>query len=163
MKILIFLHGTTIMHRSAIGKTRAERVTQVLANEPSVSDYGSYVPVGNAAAKLHAWQKQGAEIVYLSSQESAVEVENDKSVLRKFGFPPGEVLFRQDGETYADIAEKVAPDVLIEDDCESIGDEAEMTITHVRPELKTKIRSIVVKEFEGIDNLADNIDELLKK
>ena len=42
MKILlIFLHGTTIMHRNAAGKTREERVKQSLGREESVLDYVS--------------------------------------------------------------------------------------------------------------------------
>jgi len=53
------------------------------------------------------------------------------------------------------------PDILIEDDCESIGGKNEMTITHINPKLKTKIKSITIKEFEGIDHLPDKISELL--
>lgn len=45
------------------------------------------------------------------------------------------------------------PDILIEDDCESIGGEKEMVYPHIKDELKSKIKSIVVKEFEGIDHL----------
>lgn len=55
------------------------------------------------------------------------------------------------------------PDVLIEDDCESIGGEKEMVYPHIKPELRTKIKSIVVEEFEGIDHLPDEIDLLLGK
>ena len=33
MKVLVFLHGTTIMHRSAVGRTREERVQQVCEKE----------------------------------------------------------------------------------------------------------------------------------
>ena len=83
-------------------------------------------------------------------------------VLKKYGFPDGQVLFRQRGELYKDIAEKIMPDVLIEDDCESIGGKDEMTITHVKPEIKKKIKSIVVKEFSGLDHLPDKISALLK-
>jgi len=160
MKILIFLHGTTIMHKNAAGKTREERVLQSTEREESVLDYESYIPVGNAVEKLNNWKRQGAEIIYLSSHELEVDVEKDKSVLKKYDFPEGEVLFRKDGESYKDIAEKVVPDILIEDDCESIGGEKEMTITYVEPEVKQKIKSIVVKEFQGIDHLPDDIDSL---
>lgn len=160
MKILIFLHGTTIMHRNAVGKTREERVRQSLDREESVLDYESYVPVGNAAERLNNWKRQGAEIIYLSSHESEIDVEKDKSVLKRHGFPDGEVLFRENGESYKDIAEKVVPDILIEDDCESMGEEKEMTITFVRPEIKQRIRSIVVKEFQGIDHLPNDINFL---
>ena len=162
MKILIFLHGTAIMHKSAEGKTREERVKQVLSSDPSVHDYISYVPVGNAVEKLKSWQSQGAEILYLSSHEITEDVEKDKSVLEKYGFPKGQVFYRQNGESYKDIAEKITPDVLIEDDCESIGGEKEMTITFVKPEIKQKIKSVVVKEFSGIDDLPNNLEDLIK-
>ena len=157
MKILIFLHGTLIMHKSAEGETREERVKQVINGDPSVHDYSSYIPVGNAVEKLKSWQSQGAEILYLSSHETADDVEKDKIVLEKYDFPKGQVFYRQSNETYKDIAEKIIPDVLIEDDCESIGGAKEMTITFVMPEIKQRIKSIVIKEFSGIDNLPDDL------
>jgi hypothetical protein len=49
----------------------------------------------------------------------------------------------------------------VEDDCESIGGEIEMTYSHMRPEIKAKITSIVVKEFGGIDHLPETLPELL--
>ena len=69
--------------------------------------------------------------------------------------------FRQRGESYAQVAERVRPDILIEDDCESIGSESEMTYPHVRSELKTGIKSVVVKEFGGIDHMPDDIEALI--
>ena len=160
MKILVFLHGTLIMHKNGDGKTREERVRQVLDKDLSVFDYISYVPVGNAVKKLKFWQTQGAEILYLSSHETAEDVEKDKSVLEKYKFPKGQIFYRQNGESYKDIAEKITPDILIEDDCESIGGTKEMTITFVRPEIKKMIKSVVVKEFGGIDHLPDSIKDL---
>lgn len=157
MKILVFLHGTLIMHKNAEGKTREEIVRQVLNNEPSVRDFISYIPVGNAAEKLKNWQKQGAEILYLSSHKNKDDVEKDKLVLEKYNFPEGPVFWRQNGESYKDIAEKIIPDVLIEDDCESIGGEKEMTITFVKPDIKKKIKSVVIQEFGGIDDLPDDL------
>ena len=160
MKILVFLHGTLIMHKNGEGKTREERVRQVLDKDLSVFDYISYVPVGNAVKKLKFWQTQGAEILYLSSHETAEDVEKDKSVLEKYKFPKGQIFYRQNGESYKDIAEKITPDILIEDDCESIGGMKEMTITFVRPEIKKMIKSVVVREFSGIDHLPDGINDL---
>lgn len=157
MKIAIFLHGTTIMHKNARGQSREERVRQSIEREAPVLDYGSYVPVGNAVEKLKKWDEQGAKIIYLSSHDTNEDVEKDKSVLMRYGFPEGEVFFRQHGEEYKDIAERIMPDVLIEDDCESIGGEKEMVYPHIKPQLKDKIKSIIVKEFEGIDNLSDDI------
>jgi len=161
MKILVFLHGTLIMHKNAENKTREEIAQQVLDKDKSVHDYVSYIPVGNAVEKLKVWQRQGAEILYLSSHEIAEDVEKDKLVLRKYGFPKGQVFYRQSGESYKDIAEKIVSDVLIEDDCKSIGGEKEMTITYVKPEIKQRIKSIVIKEFSGIDNLPDDLNALV--
>ena len=121
-----------------------------------------YIPVDNTVEKLKSWQAQGAEILYLSSHETTEDVEKDKSVLEKYGFPKGQIFYRQNGESYKDIAEKIIPDVFIEDDCESIGGEKEMTITFVKPEVKQKIKSIIVKEFSGIDHLPDNIKEMIR-
>lgn len=161
MKIMIFLHGTSIMHKSGIGKTPQERVKQVEENDPSVHNYESYVPVGKADEKIRKWVNQGAEVVFLSSHKSSEDVEKDKQVLKKYNFPEATVYFRENGKTYAQVAEEVMPDVLIEDDCESIGGEIEMTYPHISPEKQKLIKSIVVKEFSGIDYLPDNIEELL--
>lgn len=160
MKILIFLHGTTIMHKNAVGRTRKERVKQVLDQDESIHDYASYVPIGDAPKKLQTWKSQGAEILYLSSHSLAQNIESDRLVLKKHGFPEGQLLFRQTGEEYGDIAERIMPDIVIEDDCESIGGEKEMVYPHIRQEPKSKIKSIVVKEFGGIDHLPNKISAL---
>lgn len=162
MKILVFLHGTTIMHRDALGRTREERVRQVLDGNESIYDFGSYVPVGKAAQKLRAWEQQGAEIVYLSSHTEQEEVEKDRLVLQTHAFPVGQIFFRHSSETYSEVAESVSPDILIEDDCESIGGEAEMTYPHLRRELKARIKWVRVKEFGGIDHLPDDISALVR-
>ncbi|MBS3175889.1 hypothetical protein J4457_01490 [Candidatus Woesearchaeota archaeon] len=161
LKILVFLHGTIIMHKNAACCTREERVEQSKEREQSVLDYASYIPIGDAVKKLKMWKTQRTEILYLSSHKTLGDIEKDKFVLKKYGFPDGRVLFRTKGEKYKDIAERIMPDILIEDDCESIGGKKEMTITQVKPELKKKIKSIVVKEFGGIDHLPDKISELL--
>jgi hypothetical protein len=160
MKIMVFLHGTSIMHKTALGKKRSERVSQVKEKDESVLEYEKYIPVGNVVSKLNSWIKQGADIVYLSSHEENVDVERDKFVLNRYNFPQGEVLYRKNGEGYKSVAERVMPDILIEDDCESIGGEKEMTYTFIAPELKKKIKSIPVKEFGGIDHLPDDLNNL---
>src|SRR5919197_3697130 len=111
---MVFLHGTAIMHRNAVGSTREERVEQSRRGDESLRAYAAYVPVDGAVAKLRAWASQGAEIVYVSSHRRAENVEKDRSVLEKYGFPAGEVFFRRAGEEYKVIAERVIPDVLIE-------------------------------------------------
>ena len=160
MKILVFLHGAVIMHANAVGRSRSERVQQVIDGEESVRDFASYVPVGNAAKKLRAWQEQGARILYFTFRTAAEDIEQDKSVLQRHGFPEGEVFYRRDGQQYKDIAERIMPDILIEDDCESIGGETNMTYPFIKAELQPLIKSIVVKEFGGIHHLPDNINEL---
>ena len=115
MKILIFLHGTTIMHKNAFGKTREEYVKK------------------------------------------------DKFVLKKYGFPDGQVFYCKEGKDWQNVIEKAKPDIIIEDDCESIGGESEMTYPNLKPKLKAKIKSIVVKEFSGIDHFPDDIKFLRTK
>jgi hypothetical protein len=160
MKIMVFLHGTAIMHRNAFGRTRDERVQQVIKKDESIYDFSTYIPIGNSVRKLLSWNEQGAEIVYLSSHKKVQDVKKDIRVLKAYGFPNGQILFRQGGEEYNDVAERVLPDILIEDDCESIGGEKEMTYPHIKPELKTRIKSIVIKEFCGLDHLPDEISAL---
>jgi hypothetical protein len=160
MKILVFLHGTVLMHRGALGKSREERVRQVAVGEVTVRDFASYVPAEGAVRKLTAWQAQAAEIHYLSSHRNDADVDTDCSVLKRYGFPDGLVHHCAAGESYADVAARLLPDVLIEDDCESIGGEPEMTYPHLPTDLKKAIKSIVVQEFGGIDHLPDSIYEL---
>lgn len=161
MRILIFTEGTIIMHKNAVGHTRKEIVKQVEENEDSVHDYKSYVPIGNAVKKLQNWKNDGVEISYLTSCRKPEEIQQIQNVLKKFKFPDGQLLFRQKDEEYKDVAERIIPDVLIEDDCESIGGINEMTIIHVKPEVKKKIKSIPIKEFGGIDHLPDKISALM--
>lgn len=160
MRILVFLHGTILMHSTGAGKTRQECVQQVVEEDPSVALYESYIPIGNAVEKLRGWQRQGAEIAYLSSRRGKEKIEIDRGVLQRFGFPKGEILFRKIGEKYADVVERIMPDLLIEDDCESIAGEVEMISPHLQGKAKEKIDVIVVKEFGGIDHLPHSYEEI---
>ncbi len=162
MKILIFTEGTIIMHKNAVGHSRKEIIKQVKQKEESVHDYKSYIPIGNAVKKLQSWKKDGAKIWYLTSRRKPEEIKQIQNVLKKKHFPDGQVLFRQKNEAYKDLAEQIIPDILVEDDCEGIGGVAEMTITYVKPEVKSKIKSILIKEFGGIDHLPDKISALMK-
>jgi len=146
MKILIFTEGTIIIHR----------------DKQLIHDYGSYVPIGNATDKLNNWRNQGIKIIYLTSRTMKKEINDVKNVLDKYNFPEGQLLFRKKKEKYKDIAEKVKPDILIEDDCKSIGGSNNMTITFINPKIKEKIKSIVVQEFKGIDHLPDDVNELVR-
>jgi hypothetical protein len=160
MKIMVFLHGTISMHAAGQGRSRAERVQQVVDGDASVHAYASYIPIGEAAAKLRGWKKQGADIVYLSSQKARAILKSDNEMLARNGFPEGELEFRRGIESYAAVVQRVLPDVLIEDDCESIGGEKEMTYPDLPAELQKRIRSIVVPEFGGIDGLPVDISAL---
>ncbi|OGN92080.1 MAG: hypothetical protein A2Z75_07935 [Chloroflexi bacterium RBG_13_50_10] len=164
MKILVFLHGTTIMHKNAKGLARQEIIKQVVEGDEPIHDYASYIPVGNAVDKLREWKAQGAKICYLSSHKSAEDVEKDKLVLKKYAFPDGQIFYRRNREEYKDVVERIRPlpDVIVEDDCESIGGEVEMVYPNLKRELQNKIKSIVVEEFEGIDNIPGKISELIK-
>jgi hypothetical protein len=83
---------------------------------------------------------------------------SDKLLLLKLNFPGNRLYYRGKGQKYKDIIEEVVPDILIEDDCRSIGGAWQMCITHVNPECKTGLKSIVVREFRGIDHLPDLLD-----
>ena len=160
MKIMVFTEGTIIMHRGGINHSREEISRQVVEKEKTLYDWDSYVPVGNSVDKLCAWYDHGAEIVYLTSRTIPDEIESIRRVLSKYRFPQGLLLCRSENKHYKDVAEEINPDVLVEDNCESIGGIEEMTITHVKPEIRGKIISIPVKEFGGIDHLPDDINEL---
>ncbi len=162
MKIMVFTEGTLFISAEDASLSREERihaVQQVLAAQEPI-DFRSSVPAGNAVQKLCAWHRQGAEIVYLTSRMEPKEIDDIRYLLDKFGFPEGELFFRREGEAYRDVAERVLPDILVEDDCESIGGEIEMTYPHIRPEFKARIKSIVVPEAGGIDHLPDDLAAL---
>jgi len=147
MRLLVFLHGTVLIHAGGVGVTRSERV--------------AYVPVGEAVAKLRRWQDAGAVVDYLSSHRNPDDVALDALVLRTHGFPAGRVFARRPGETYGDIAGREAPDVLIEDDCESIGAN-QITYSQIPSAARARIKSIIIPEFGGIDRLPDDPQALLR-
>jgi hypothetical protein len=143
------------MRSGAIGVTRADRVAQVRAGHPTICDYAAYVPVDGAVAKLRLWQDAGARIDYLSSHRNPADVALDALVLRRHGFPAGRVFARQPDESYGDVDGVEAPDVLIEDDCESIGVN-EITYSQIPLDVRARITSIVIPEFGGLGHLPDN-------
>lgn len=162
MKILVFTEGTVLMHSACEGLTREERVQQSKNRIRSIHDYRNYIPVDNAVEKLQSWKNQGAEIYYLTSRTTPEEIEDIKFVLDKFQYPDSQnLLYRKERGKYKDVAERLMPDILVEDDCESIGGEVEMTYPHIRLDLKEKIKSVVVKEFGGIDHLPNDISRLM--
>lgn len=161
MTIVIFTEGTILMHKGAVGHSREEIVQQVMDNkEPSLKVYAHYVPIGNAVTKIKKWADQGAQIIYMTSRRNQQEVDNIRNVLSRHNFPKEMLEYRREGEEYKDVAERIMPDILIEDDCESIGGEKEMTYPHIKQKMKKRIKSITVKEFSGIDFLPDDTDLL---
>jgi hypothetical protein len=159
MKLCLFLPGTAIMHASAQGVPRATRVQQARDRDPSVRNFAAYVPVEDVVPKLRRWRDQGAEIVYLSSQRTAGGVAADRSVLERHGFPAGRVLSRGPCQNYGDVVAGEAPDVLIEDDCESIGAE-HIAYAQLSAAVRSRVTSIVVREFAGFTDLPDSLDAL---
>ena len=137
IKILIFTEGTIIGPRNLFQHF----------------NHASYVPIGTSSEKTFDWYKQGADIIYLTSRKRKIQVVTIADILGRNNFAPGILISREGNEMYKDIVESVKPDILIEDDCRSIGGKWQMCITYVKPEIKRKIKSIVVKEFQGIDHL----------
>lgn len=156
---MIFLHGTVTMHQTGTEVSREERIAQVVRKDPKVVDFSTYVPICEAVVKLQHWANQGARIVYLSSRRDPIELGYDQQVLENYNFPRGEIYYRKGKESYANVVKRVMPDILIEDDCESIGKD-EIAYPHLSPEVKAKIKSIIVPEFGGIDHLPDSIKDL---
>ena len=116
-----------------------------------------YAPIKNCISKINKWEKQGFQVVYLTSRKdysSALEIKN---ILTQFKFPGSYLYYRTDKEKYKDVVEKLKPVILIEDNCRSIGGKWQMAITFVDHKIKEKIKSIVVREFHGIDELPDNL------
>jgi len=100
MKVGVFLHGTAIMHATAAGVGRDERVQQVRRRDPSVREFTSYIPTPGTAVKLAAWQQQGASLIYLSSHRRPEDLRADEAVIRRHGFPEGPVHGRAEAEDY---------------------------------------------------------------
>jgi hypothetical protein len=160
VRILVFLHGTAIMHRTAVGRPRAERVRQSVQRDRAVLDFASYVPTEAAVEKVRTWQGHGAVISYLSSHQEAADVELDRAVLTAHGFPAGTVFSRGPGESYADVARRTGADVLVEDDCESIGGRSRTTAAGLAATPGRAVTSVIVPEFGGLAHLPDEPGEL---
>ena len=119
-----------------------------------------YAPIGKSADKISTWERQGARIAYLTSRRRLADVNAIREILGRGLFSGQYLFYRGEHEQYRDIAEQVIPDILIEDDCRSIGGRWQMTITNVKDEVRQLIHSVVVREFMGIDHLPDDLQEL---
>lgn len=145
MKIMVFTEGTILGPRNILLQF----------------DHASYVPIKGCVHILQNWEKQGAEISYITSRKKIKQVNIIKNILLNYGFPGQTLYYREKGQKYKDLVEEVLPDVLVEDNCKSIGGKWQMSITYVKQELKEKIKSIVVKEFKGIDHLPQQLSKLM--
>lgn len=142
--IMIFTEGTVLGPKNRLG----------------LYFHTSYIPIGNCIEKIRSWEAQGANIVYITSRKSEKQVGDIRHLLDKYGFPGSHLYHREKNQKYKDVIEAVMPDILIEDDCRSIGGQWQMCITYMKPELKEKIKSIAVREFKGIDHLPDALSAL---
>lgn len=146
IRVMIFTEGTIIGPKSIFDHF----------------NHASYLPINDSVNIIKSWKEQGAEIMYFTSRKKLSEVQEIKEILLNYDFP-GSYLFYRDGkQKYNDIIESVVPDILIEDDCRSIGGTWQMCITYVKPEVKDKVKSIVVKEFKGIDHLPLLLSDLIQ-
>ncbi len=156
MKVGVFLHGTAIMHAAAAGVSRQQRVEQVRQGDASVADFGSYVPTPGTVDKLVAWRRQGVGIVYLSSHRRAEDLRADEAVIRRAGFPDGPVHGRGDGEDYGALVGRLGLDVLVEDDCESIGGSEQTCAAQLDPGARASVNCVLLPEFAGLGDLPDD-------
>jgi hypothetical protein len=143
MKILVFTEGTATQHPT----------------EEQFSDVPSFVPTDGTVEKITMWWEQGAQICYLTSRRSSEDLQAVRTTLRRFGFPPGDLFFRREDEDYVAVVARAGPDILIEDDCKSIGWEEVTT-----PKLKAEwgIEGLIVPEFGGLAHLPDDHGELVR-
>lgn len=143
LTIMLFVEGTILKPKSWL----------------SLYNHNSYIPIGNAVEIIKKWQEQGANIIYCTSRKKK-QADAIATLLKKYSFDGSFLVSRESKERYKDIVEMVKPNILIEDDCKSIGGAWQMCITKVNQEIRKKILSIIVPEFKGIDNLPADIDSL---
>lgn len=101
-----------------------------------------------------------ALLTLLKSGSRGKQAENIATLLLKYEFDGSKLYYREKAQKYKNVVEIVRPDVLIEDDCKSIGGSWQMCITDVDPQIKDTIKFIVVKEFKGIDHLPHDMQKL---
>ena len=144
LTIMVFAEGTILKPKSWL----------------SLYHHNSYAPIGNAVNIINSWQQQGANIIYCTSRRKK-QAAGIANILREYGFDGFCLVARESKECYADIVEAVRPDILIEDDCKSIGGAWQTCIHKVKAEIKQQIKSIVVSEFKGIDHLYVGVSDLI--
>ena len=138
-KIMIFVEGTIL-------KPRFEN------NILSRISVTNYVPIGDAINTLKKWQEEGYEVIYLTSLKGRGAMKMAQH-LDELGFTGSMVGYRQKNQDYATLIKEELPDILIEDNCSSIGGEENMCYNLLSEKLKKEIKHIVVEEFKGIDDV----------
>jgi hypothetical protein len=118
-----------------------------------------YFQIGNCVDKITKWQNEQWDITYLTSRKSRNEVNETREILIMNNFPGSVLYYRGKREKYKDIAEDLIPSILIGDDCRSIGGKWKKSISYLCNNGKEKIKSVIVKEFKGMDHLPDSINE----
>lgn len=146
-RIFIFTEGTVLGPRNKLEQFAVSR----------------YVPIGGCVSLIRLWREQGAEICYITSRKTPKAVGAVKKLLLGYGFAGSRLYYRASKQAYSTLIEEARPDILIEDDCQSIGGAEQMCITHVKPAIRQAITSIAVNEFAGIDPLPPSLDELLAR
>ncbi len=127
----------------------------------TITDRGN-LPSPGSVAKVDSWSRDGAEMLYLSSNKKSEKVREDEAWLMRHGFPKGQVHYRREGDEYWNVAERLQPDIIVEDNCRSIGGAPEMTYPNMRDESKNRTKSVIVEEFEGLEHLPGKTSELFR-
>jgi hypothetical protein len=139
-----------------LGKTREESVKKSREWALQGGWLGELVPIGEASKKVRAWSSRGAELYYLTASRRQENVAKCEAALKKWSFPAGVLLHRDLSQSYSDLVTPLHPDLIVEDDCESLGGSNEMVYPNLSENVKRSIASVVVREFEGIDHLPDD-------
>ena len=137
-KIMIFTEGTILKpkHKNILSRICVTK----------------YVPISNAIDTIKKWQETGYEIIYITSLKGRKAMKMAQH-LDDIGFVGSMVAYRQKYQDYATLIKEELPDILIEDNCKSIGGESNMCYNQLSDEVKGRIKHIVVEEFLGIDDV----------
>ena len=137
-KIMIFVEGTILKPKYNNILSRISMTT--------------YIPINNAIETLKKWQEEGYEVIYLTSLKGRRAMKMAQH-LDELGFTGSMVGYRQKNQDYATLIKEELPDILIEDNCLSVGGEQNMCYNLLSDEPKKEIKHIVVEEFKGIDDV----------
>ncbi|MBV9094388.1 MAG: hypothetical protein JO132_10995 [Streptosporangiaceae bacterium] len=64
-------------------------------------------------------------------------------------------------ENYGALVDRLALDVLVEDDCESIGGPRQTCVAQLSPAARRRVRCVMLPEFLGLGGLPDHPAGLL--